>query len=105
MPHMHSQPHSHHSVAAPETKGIVLHKAASYDFLTKFWLGSNNQKILRLSQAKAGDKVLDFGCGPGSLTLTMKEGVGQSGEVYGLDASPEMIEVAKNKAAHKGVKV
>lgn len=108
MPQMHThspEAHSHRSVAAPETKGLVIHRASSYDFFTKFWLSSNNQKIFRLSGAKAGDKVLDFGCGPGSLTVAMKQGMGQSGEVYGLDASPEMIEVAQRKANRKGVAV
>jgi ubiquinone/menaquinone biosynthesis C-methylase UbiE len=42
--------------------------------------------------------VLDVGCGTGTLALAIRPLVGD-GEVHGIDASPEMIEVAKEKSA------
>jgi Methylase involved in ubiquinone/menaquinone biosynthesis len=54
--------------------------------------------IIEMATIKPGDKILDLGCGSGNLTLTAKRYVGTSGSVHGIDASPEMIEVARKKA-------
>lgn len=49
--------------------------------------------------------MLDVGCGTGTLAITAKQRVGQSGFVIGIDASPEMIERAKRKARNAGVEI
>jgi demethylmenaquinone methyltransferase/2-methoxy-6-polyprenyl-1,4-benzoquinol methylase/phosphoethanolamine N-methyltransferase len=58
--------------------------------------------IIEMAKIKPGDKVLDVGCGTGSLTLTAKNYVGPPGSAYGIDASPEMIDVARKKAKRSG---
>lgn len=40
---------------------------------------------------KAGETVLDLGCGPGFWTLPLAEIVGPSGTVWALDVSQEML--------------
>src|SRR5206468_3453161 len=45
------------------------------------------------------------GCGTGSLTLALKVPVGPTGSVQGIDASPEMIRVARRDARKAGVDV
>ena len=91
----------------PETSGLTLHWATQYDFFTGLMgMGvnrPNSRMVIELAKVKPGDKVLDVGCGTGSLTLTAKSTAGVSGAVYGIDAAPEMIEVARKKATKTGL--
>jgi len=92
----------HKTKSGPETTGATLHQGAQYDiFAGLFGTGvnrPNSRMVIEMAKIKSGDKVLDVGCGTGSLTLTAKSYVGASGSVYGIDASPEMIVVARKKA-------
>jgi len=98
--------HDSKTSGGPETTGATLHKASQYDIHTGLMgLGvnrSNSKMIIEMAKIKQGDQVLDVGCGSGNLTLTAKRYVGISGSVYGIDASPEMIEVARKKAQRSG---
>ncbi len=93
----------------PETRGRTIHWATHYDlFSGLLGMGANrpnSRMVIELAKVKAGDRVLDVGCGTGSLTLTAKSYAGPSGQVYGIDAAPEMIEAAKNKAMQAGAAV
>lgn len=95
--------------AMPNTTGRVLHWAFRYDVL--LWLTSLGrerafrEKILGLAQLRAGESVLDVGCGTGTLAIAAKQHVGPSRAVYGIDASPEMIARASKKARKAGVEV
>lgn len=82
----------------PETKGIVMHHMVwAYD-LGCYLVGMGarfRRKILQLAQLRSGEHVLDVGCGTGVLTRLAAEEVGSEGEVTGIDASVEMIQVAE----------
>jgi len=90
------------NIGSPKTTGATIHTAARYDLHTSLLgLGVNrfnSRMIVEMAKIKPGDKILDVGCGSGNLTLTAKRYVGVSGSVHGIDASPEMIEVARKKA-------
>jgi ubiquinone/menaquinone biosynthesis C-methylase UbiE len=53
----------------------------------------------------AGARLLDVGCGTGTLTLEAKRRCGGEGRVHGLDVSPQMIARARAKAADAGLDV
>lgn len=90
---------------APQTAGRVLHGARWYDlFGTVISFGRDRavrEKLIELAAPAPGEKVLDVGCGTGTLALALKSSV-RTGEVHGIDASPEMIQVAREKAAKAG---
>ncbi|KAA6460319.1 methyltransferase domain-containing protein [Acidobacteria bacterium AB60] len=92
--------------ARPETTGLVLHWATGYDWLV--WLVMHGrerafrERMIELARLQGGERVLDVGCGTGSLALTAKR-LHASIAVFGVDASAEMIARAQNKAARAGV--
>ncbi len=84
------------------TPGLTLHSAWWYDFTVRLFAFGRERafrsKMLEPAQLRPGEAVLDVGCGTGSLALLAKMQVGASGEVHGIDASPEMITRARAKA-------
>ena len=96
--------HEHASEQTPETRGKVIHWAGPYDALTNHILQPSQKSIGRLAQIKAGDRVLDVGCGSGRLTMAAQEWAGADGQAVGLDPSPEMIRVARKNAERAGSK-
>ncbi|TKY86155.1 hypothetical protein EX895_004980 [Sporisorium graminicola] len=50
--------------------------------------------VLRLLDARPGERILDLGCGSGELTLQLAQLVGPSGTIVGVDASGDMIDKA-----------
>ncbi|MBI2872066.1 MAG: methyltransferase domain-containing protein [Chloroflexi bacterium] len=100
----------HHKTAdAPKTAGRVIHGgihgAHWYDLFVRVTSFGRDrairEKLIELASPAPGDKVLDVGCGTGTLAIAIKPQVG-TGEVHGIDASPEMIQVAKEKSAKDG---
>lgn len=60
-------------------------------------------RLLRLSGAKRGDRVLDMACGTGDPAFVLSETVGPEGHVLGLDLSEEMIEAARDWAHSEAI--
>jgi len=95
--------HSHtHQLEAPMTDGKTIRWARHYDLWVKLMTLGGERRLrnqtIQLAAIPQGATVLDVGCGTGTLTLLAKAQAGQQGKVYGIDAAPEMITVAKEKA-------
>jgi 2-polyprenyl-3-methyl-5-hydroxy-6-metoxy-1,4-benzoquinol methylase len=56
------------------------------------------EHALRLAGLRPGMRVLDIGCGPGDVSFIAARLVGPTGTVLGVDAAPEMIELASARA-------
>jgi ubiquinone/menaquinone biosynthesis C-methylase UbiE len=96
---MTADEHAHH---AHEPVGLVLHNPIRYDF--RAWLmtggreGRFRRQLVELAGIRPGNRILDVGCGTGSLAIEAGKVVGPEGAVVGIDPSPEMIGRAKKKA-------
>ena len=55
-----------------------------------------------LAELRPGEKVLDLGSGGGIDVLLSARRVGPTGKAYGLDMTPEMLEVARKNQARAG---
>ena len=61
------------------------------------------EHALRLAGLRPVMRVLDVGCGPGDVSCIAARLVGPTGTVLGVDAAPEMIELAGARAAEQGL--
>lgn len=63
------------------------------------------KKLVELSGAKPGDKILDCATGTGDLAIAFKKTVGASGSVTGTDFCVEMMETAPAKSQTAGLNI
>src|SRR4051812_2425445 len=86
----------------PAPAGAIIHSAFQYDLLVAaLTLGRERkfrERLLVPAALRPGESVLDVGCGTGSLALVAARQVGTTGQVVGVDPSPEMIDRARTKA-------
>lgn len=61
------------------------------------------EHALRLAGLRPGMRVLDLGSGPGDVSFIAARLVGPTGTVLGVDAAPAMVELARARAAEKGL--
>jgi len=87
-------------------------------FLKKNFMQNKNQKvvanienvsfvdpkeIIKKAGIKKGDKVADFGCGPGYFSIPIAKTIGENGEVYAFDVLPSAIEALESQARLNGI--
>ncbi|WP_135211107.1 class I SAM-dependent methyltransferase [Vitreimonas flagellata] len=54
---------------------------------------------LRVANVKPGERVLDIGCGSGATSLRLAGAAQPRGAVTGVDISPQLLQVARTRAA------
>ena len=102
--HQHNKPGE---ASARKTKGLVLDTGWRYDLMEWFFdtflfrgkLRELRQRTADLAHIQPGEKVLDVGCGTGTLALEVAPRVGATGRVCGIDPGDQQIARARFKAA------
>ena len=74
-----------------------VERSGGLDNSLRKWI-QNPSKILK-PYLNPGDKVLDFGCGPGFFTLDIAQLVGDTGTVYAADLQEGMLEKVRKKVS------
>ena len=87
---------------------------AQTTFYTEHWQHIEDERVDRYEQMfvwregyeelllplnlQSGSRVLDFGCGPGFVSLGMANIVGSAGHVYGVDLNNQFVSAASKRA-------
>lgn len=82
--------------------GWILKYPRTYEWATNAWsLGLRGRmwdRLVALSGAEPGQRVLDVGCGTGYFTRRIAEAVRPGGNVVGIDPSQSMVDYAARRA-------
>ena len=92
---------------APTTRGLLVSgRAGIVDFLENMISLGRQERILHATLVAAevslGARLVDVGCGTGKLAIAAARLVGLNGEATGIDATSEMIQLAKARGAAEG---
>ncbi|MDP2105460.1 MAG: methyltransferase domain-containing protein, partial [Desulfobulbaceae bacterium] len=90
------------------TRGRDLnHVASLYDPVIEILSFGREQRFRDLSlehmAIRPDDRILDIGCGTGTLTLLAAKHLTVTGNATGIDAATKMIAIARNKAEQQGI--
>jgi len=80
-----------------DIKTIYSKLSKIYAFIEEKFEKEIRTKGLTLLNLREGENVLEIGFGTGSTLVEMVKAVGAEGKVYGIDLTPKMVELARNK--------
>src|SRR5215472_10171311 len=70
---------------------------------TDITLAPVTDALLAFAAPRAGERVVDIGCGCGAPTLEFARAIGRSGRVAGLDISGPMLAEGERRASAAGI--
>ena len=62
------------------------------------------ERMVAVTAPRPGERVIELGCGPGTVGIAMAPLVADEGEVVLSDVAPEMVAVASERAASRGLR-
>jgi ubiquinone/menaquinone biosynthesis C-methylase UbiE len=86
------------------TSSFTVHDAAAYEQLMGRWSKKLARLFIDFAGLADGEKVLDVGCGTGSLTFALAESVGLR-EIRAVDYSPVFVEAANRRNTDPRIKI
>jgi len=66
------------------------------------WRTAQNSAGYLLAELEPGMRLLDVGCGPGTLTMDLADAVGPTGRVVALERSDDALDLARAEAGRRG---
>ena len=60
-------------------------------------------RLIKKVGIKSGDRVADFGCGPGYFSIPIAKTIGEDGEVFAFDVLPSALSALESQAKIQGV--
>jgi len=76
--------------------------ASEYNKVASFvYSRENTAPVIALLDPKPGEKIIDFGCGSGQVTLELSKVVTDVGVVVGVDSNQNMIDKAKENGLER----
>ena len=85
----------------PASSEAYRGQAGRYDRRTEAFQPWRERLVEQLP-ARAGDTVLDVGCGTGLCLPMLQDKVGSTGTIVGIDASEQMLQMAADRVATPG---
>lgn len=87
---------NHNTLTPPYIRYLarLIRPLPNFDF---FFIKPLRQKAVNALQLQRGSRVLDVGCGPGGTFPYLVEAVGASGQVVGVEVSPEVAINARKR--------
>lgn len=83
--------------------GVLFDRFVQYREIVTKGLGAHGEEALRVHPPRAGERVLDVGCGFGDASQQIAAMVGPEGSVLGVDVAERFVEAAGEEAAAAGV--
>ena len=84
-------------------RGRMSFKMMSFIHETLYGLFRDPYKALQAAGLKAGQRVLEVGCGPGFFTIPASRIVGEGGSVVAIDVNPLAVEKVQEEVDEAGV--
>ncbi len=67
--------------------------------------GEHSRNFLIRAGLREGSRILEIGCGTGSMTTWLAKTVGKNGRVIAVDASEKQIEIARNLSKNRNLRM
>lgn len=92
------------SVEGVVTSSFNVHNAAGYDQLMGRWSQRLAPQLIRFAGTAGGERILDVGCGTGSLTFALAADADLA-EITAIDYSPVFVEAARRRNTDPRVRI
>ena len=82
---------------------VLFDKFVRFRHLLIAGLAGHSDELLSRRLFRAGDRVLDIGCGFGDSTLKIANAVGPTGQAVGVDCAERFVQASEQDAAAAGI--